>query len=121
MAEGSTGTGAMALCRNAPISAQKCRLLADLIRGRSVSDAVDRLRFSRKKGALLMRKVLESAIANAENNFSADIDELWVTSVQVGQGLSFARRATRARGRSNMILRRRSHIRVVVSEKVRRN
>ncbi len=100
----------------ANISAQKCRLVADQIRGLPVENALNILAFSPKKGADLVKKVLESAIANAEHNEGADIDELKVSRVFVDEGPVFKRFRARARGRANRILKRTSHITVAVSD-----
>ncbi len=100
----------------ANISAQKCRLVADQIRGLPVESALNLLSFSPKKGAGLVKKVLESAIANAEHNEGADIDELKVSRVFVDEGPVFKRFRARARGRANRILKRTSHITVAVSD-----
>ena len=102
--------------KNAPISAQKGRLVADQIRGKSVETALNTLRFSPKKGAALMRKVLESAIANAEHNEGADIDELRVSTVYIDEGPTLKRVRARAKGRANRILKRSCHITVKVAE-----
>ncbi len=102
--------------RYASISAQKCRLVADQIRGLSVENALNILSFSPKKAAELLKKVLESAIANAEHNEGADIDELKVSRVFVDDGPVFKRFRARARGRANRILKRSSHITVAVSD-----
>ena len=98
------------------ISAQKARLVADQVRGLPVADALDLLNFSTKKGAVLMRKVVESAIANAENNEGADIDDLKVSEVFVNEGLTMKRLRPRAKGRADRILKRTSHITVTVSD-----
>jgi len=103
--------------RFARISAQKARLVADLIRGKDVETAVNILAFSDKKAASLMKKVLDSAIANAENNEGADIDELKVTAAFVNEGPTMKRMRARAKGRGNRILKRISHITVTVGEK----
>jgi large subunit ribosomal protein L22 len=103
--------------RNADISAQKCRLVADQIRGLPVAKALNVLTFSRKKAALLVKKVLESAIANAEHNDGADIDELKVSRIYVDEGPTLKRFAARAKGRGNRIMKRSSHITVAVSDK----
>ena len=87
--------------KNARISAQKARLVADLIRGKDVAQALNILTFSPKKGAELIKKVLESAIANAEHNNGADIDELKVVTVFVDKGPSLKRFQARAKGRGN--------------------
>ena len=99
------------------LSPQKMRLIADQIRGMSVDRAVTLLSFSNKKGAKIVKKVLESAIANAENNDGADIDELKVSSIGVNQGPTMKRLRPRARGRADRILKRSSHLIVKVSEK----
>ncbi|WP_029936139.1 50S ribosomal protein L22 [Thiomicrospira pelophila] len=101
----------------ARISPQKARLVADLIRGKDVESAVNILSFSGKKAADLMKKVLNSAIANAENNEGADVDELKVTAVYVDEGPLMKRMRARAKGRGNRIIKRMSHITVTVSEK----
>ncbi len=101
---------------NANVSAQKCRLVADQIRGLPVDKAINLLRFSNKKASLLLKKVLESAIANAEHNEGADIDELKVSTVYVDEGPTMKRFKPRAKGRINHILKRTCHITVKVSE-----
>jgi large subunit ribosomal protein L22 len=108
---------AMAKLRYAHISAQKGRLVADQIRGLPVERALDILAFNKKKGAALMKKVLDSAIANAENNEGADIDELKVSVVLVDEGPTMKRIRARAKGRAARILKRTSHITVAVSDK----
>ncbi|MGR9105546.1 MAG: 50S ribosomal protein L22 [Gammaproteobacteria bacterium] len=102
--------------RNAPIAAQKGRLVADQIRGLPVDRALNVLAFSNKKAATIMKKLLESAIANAEHNEAADIDELRVSTVYVDEGPSQKRIRARAKGRANRILKRTCHITVKVSE-----
>jgi large subunit ribosomal protein L22 len=102
--------------RHARLSPQKCRLVADQIRGKSVADALKILRFSPKKAGRILHKVLESAIANAEHNHGADIDELKVSSVQVDGAPLFARYSARAKGRGDRILKRNSHITVRVGD-----
>ncbi|KTC66894.1 50S ribosomal protein L22 [Legionella birminghamensis] len=104
--------------RNAPLSAQKARLVADMIRKVSVSKALDILRFTPKKGAFLMLKLLESAIANAENNNGADIDELHVGVVCVDEASTLKRIRARAKGRTNRISKRTCHITIKVSDEV---
>jgi large subunit ribosomal protein L22 len=101
----------------ARISPQKCRLVADQIRGLPVEKALQLLAFSPKKGAALVKKVLESAIANAEHNDGADIDELKVSRIFVDQGPTLKRMHARAKGRGNRILKRTSHITVTVADK----
>jgi large subunit ribosomal protein L22 len=100
----------------ARISAQKVRLVANQIRGKSVSAANDILVFSNKKAAVLIKKVLDSAIANAEHNEGADIDELKISNIFVDQGPTFKRLHARARGRSDRILKRTCHITVMVAD-----
>ena len=105
-----------ATLRYARISPQKCRLVADQIRGQSVGDALKTLTFSPKKAARTVRKVLESAIANAEHNHGADIDELRVAAVQVNEAPSFRRYRARAKGRGARIIKRNSHITISVAD-----
>ncbi len=100
----------------ARISAQKARLVADQIRGKSVGEALNILAFSTQKGAHLVKKVLESAIANAEHNEGADIDELRVSAVFVDEGMTMKRIMPRAKGRADRILKRTSHITVKVAD-----
>jgi len=100
--------------RYARISPQKCRLVADLVRGKPVGLALQVLRFTPKKGALLVRKVLESAIANAEHNDGADIDELKVKTIYVEQGATLKRFSARAKGRGNRISKPTAHIYITV-------
>jgi large subunit ribosomal protein L22 len=107
---------AEATLKTARISAQKTRLVADQIRGLHVEKAINLLSFSTKKGAGLVKKLLESAIANAENNVGADVDELKVTAIQVNEGPSMKRIRARAKGRANRITKRTSHITVTVAE-----
>lgn len=102
--------------KNAPLSAQKGRLVADMIRTMNVSGALDILRFTRKKGAQLMLKVLESAIANAENNNGVDIDELTVSTVLVDEATTLKRVSPRAKGRANRVSKRNCHITITVSD-----
>ncbi|MDX1838440.1 50S ribosomal protein L22 [Legionella taurinensis] len=102
--------------RNAPLSAQKGRLVANMIRKMDVSGALDVLRFTPKKGAQLMLKLLESAIANAENNNGADIDELKVGMICVDEAMTLKRISPRAKGRANRICKRTCHITIKVSD-----
>jgi large subunit ribosomal protein L22 len=102
--------------RHARISAQKGRLVADQIRGLPVEQALDLLSFNKKKGAILVKKVLESAIANAEHNDGADVDELKVAAVSVDEGPTMKRIRARAKGRASRILKRTSHINVTVAD-----
>ena len=98
------------------LSPQKLRLIADQVRGLPVDRALNLLTFSDKKGAVIVKKLLESAIANAENNDGADIDELKISAIQVNQGPTMKRLRPRARGRADRILKRTSHLTVTVSE-----
>ncbi|USD65541.1 50S ribosomal protein L22 [Vibrio sp. SCSIO 43136] len=100
----------------ARISPQKARLVADQIRGKSVDQALEILTFSNKKAADLIKKVLESAIANAEHNEGADIDDLSVAKIFVDEGPIMKRIMPRAKGRADRILKRSSHITVVVAD-----
>ena len=101
------------------ISPQKGRLVADQIRGLSVAQALEILQFSDKKAARSLRKAVESAIANAEHNEGADVDELRVAGVQVGTGPTIKRWRARAKGRVGRIKKRTSHIMVTVSDEER--
>jgi large subunit ribosomal protein L22 len=105
---------AKAILRSARISPQKARLVADQVRGLPVARASNLLQFSDKKAAHLIRKVLMSAISNAENNQGADVDELNVASIFVDEGPMLKRFMARAKGRGTRILKRTSHITVVV-------
>lgn len=105
---------AKAVLRTARISPQKARLVADQVRGLPAARALDLLRFSDKKAAHLLYKVLYSAVSNAENNQGADADELKVASVFVDEGPTLKRFMARAKGRGTRILKRTSHITVVV-------
>jgi len=107
---------AIAKHNGARISAQKARLVADQIRGKSVGEALNILAFSTKKGAHLVKKVLESAIANAEHNNGADLDELRVATVFVDEGMTMKRIRPRAKGRADRILKRSCHITVKVAD-----
>jgi len=102
--------------RYARISPQKCRLVVDMVRGKTVAQALDILAFTPKKGAVIVKKVLESAIANAENNHGADIDELRISRAFVDEAPTIKRWRARAKGRANQILKRNSHITVHVSD-----
>ncbi|HMK85943.1 MAG TPA: 50S ribosomal protein L22 [Steroidobacteraceae bacterium] len=105
-----------AVLRYARISPQKCRLVVNTIRGKSATLAVNTLKFMPKKGARLVLKVLESAIANAENNLGADIDELKVARIEIDAAPVLKRFHARAKGRGNRIVKRNSHIMVQVSD-----
>jgi large subunit ribosomal protein L22 len=98
------------------LSAQKGRLVADLVRGLPVEKALNVLAFSPKKGARIIKKVLESAIANAEHNDGADIDELKVKRIYVEQGMPMKRFHARAKGRGNRVLKHSCHIFVTVGD-----
>lgn len=100
----------------ARLSPQKARLVADQIRGKGVDEALDLLTFSPKKGAALIKKVLESAIANAEHNEGADVDELKVSTIFVDEGLRMKRIKPRAKGRADRIIKRTCHITVKVAD-----
>jgi len=103
--------------KHARISPQKCRLVADQVRGMPVEKALELLTFSPKKASAIVKKLLESAIANAEHNEGADIDELKVSSIFVDEGPTMKRWRPRAKGRVNQILKRTSHITVTVAER----
>ncbi|KZY96416.1 MULTISPECIES: 50S ribosomal protein L22 [Thalassolituus] len=105
-----------AVLRGARLSAQKGRLVVDSIRGKNVAEALDILSFSTTKGADLVKKVLESAIANAEHNNGADVDELRVSTAFVDEGMTMKRIRPRAKGRADRIFKRTCHITVKVSE-----
>ena len=102
--------------RGVRLSAQKGRLVADLVRGKQVGQALNILAFSPKKGAGIVKKVLESAIANAEHNNGADVDELKVSTIFVDEGISLKRIMPRAKGRADRITKRTCHITVKVAE-----
>ena len=102
--------------RGARISAQKVRLVANQVRGMPVGDALKLLEFSTKKGAQLVRKVLNSAIANAENNNGADVDELRVSTIFIDEGMTMKRMRARAKGRGDRIFKRTCHITVGVAD-----
>jgi large subunit ribosomal protein L22 len=105
-----------ATLKHARISPQKCRLIADQIRGMPVEKALNVLTFSQKKSAGIVRKLLESAIANAEHNEGADIDELSVAAIYVNEGRTMKRYRARAKGRGTRILKRNSHITITVGD-----
>ena len=105
-----------AILRGVRLSAQKGRLVADQIRGLPVGKALDVLTFSPKKGAVIIKKVLLSAIANAEHNDGADVDELKVKTICVDKATSLRRFTARAKGRGNTILKQTCHIHVVVGD-----
>lgn len=105
-----------ATLKYARISPQKCRLVADAVRGQPVANALSTLGFMPRKGAAIVKKVLESAVANAEHNHGADIDELKVSNILVDEAPTFKRYQPRAKGRSNRIIKRNSHITVQVAD-----
>ena len=105
-----------AILRGARLSAQKGRLVADLIRGKPVDQAMSILAYTPKKGAGIMKKVLESAIANAEHNDGADIDVLKVKRVFVERGMFLKRFQARAKGRGNRVLKHTCHIFITVGD-----
>ena len=100
--------------RGVRLSAQKGRLVADLVRGKAVDKALNILSFTQKKAAGLIKKAIESAIANAEHNDGADIDELKITTIHVEQGATLKRFSARAKGRGNRISKPTAHIYITV-------
>lgn len=104
-----------AILKNARISAQKCRLIADLVRGKSVSNALDVLTASEKKGSAIVKKLLVSVIANAENNDGQNIDELKIAAITVNEGPTLKRIKPRAKGRANRIQKRTCHVEINVT------
>jgi large subunit ribosomal protein L22 len=102
--------------KGAQISAQKVRLIADQVRGLRVEEALGLLEFSTKKAAHIVKKLLDSAIANAENNEGADVDELKVSSIFVDEGMTMKRLKPRAKGRADRILKRSCHITIKVAD-----
>ncbi len=107
---------ALAVATTVRGSAQKLNLVAGLIRGKNAGEAVTALTFSSKAMAVDVKKCLQSAIANAENNHNLDVDRLWVKEASVGKSISMKRFATRARGRSSRIVKPFSRLRIVVQE-----
>ncbi|CAL4323707.1 50S ribosomal protein L22 [Buchnera aphidicola] len=103
--------------KKAKSSAQKVRLIANLIRGKKVIPIMDVLRFHKKKAAELVKKVLQSAISNAEHNYGVDIEDLFIKKIFVDEGPVMKRMSPRAKGRSDRILKRTSHITIIVSVK----
>ncbi|MAF83588.1 MAG: 50S ribosomal protein L22 [Gammaproteobacteria bacterium] len=106
----------LAKLKYARISPQKCRLVADAVRGQSVGNALQTLTLMQKKGARIVKKVLESAVANAEHNHGADIDELKVSLIHIDEAPTLKRFRARAKGRSSRIIKRNSHITVQVAD-----
>ncbi|MBU6995051.1 MAG: 50S ribosomal protein L22 [Ferrovum myxofaciens] len=105
-----------ATLRGVHLSAQKGRLVADQVRGMGVAKALDVLNFSPKKGARIIKKVLESAIANAEHNLGLDVDELKISTIFVEKGPVLKRFTARAKGRGNRIVKPTCHIYVTVAD-----
>lgn len=106
----------MAKLKSVRISAQKARLVADMIRGKPVGEALNVLTFSPQKSAAIIKKVLNSAIANAENNDGADVDDLKVSTIFVDEGVTMKRIKPRAKGRADRILKRSCHITLKVAD-----
>jgi|TARA_B100001142_G_C13992562_1_gene523342 large subunit ribosomal protein L22 len=100
--------------KGARLSAQKARLVADQVRGKGVEEALELLAYSTKKGASIIKKVLDSAIANAEHNEGADVDELKISTIFVDEGMTMKRIMPRAKGRADRILKRSCHITITV-------
>ena len=98
------------------LSPQKAALVAEQIRGKKVDEALDFLIFNKQKGSSIMKKLLESAIANAENNNNSDIDKLSIKTVIVNQGMRLKRMKARARGRADRIIKPTCHIEIVLTE-----
>ncbi|HFQ81341.1 50S ribosomal protein L22 [Desulfobacterota bacterium M19] len=107
---------AKAVLKGTRISPQKARLIADLVRGKDAETAINTLRFMPKKGARIIRKLLESAVANASQNEAIDIDTLYVKKIFVDGGTMLKRIRPRAMGRAGRILKRSSHITVILDE-----
>lgn len=108
---------AKAIARTVRIAPRKVRLVVDLIRGKEVSDAFAILRNTNKRASKVVEKVLQSAIANAEHNYNMDVENLIVKETYVNEGPTLKRYRPRAKGRATQILKRTSHITVVVAEK----
>ena len=98
------------------LSPQKAGLVANAIRGKSVQEAMDFLVFNKQKGSAIIKKLLESAIANAENNNNSDIDKLSVKTIIVNQGMRLKRMKPRARGRADRIIKPTCHIEIILTE-----
>ncbi len=106
----------MAKHKGVQVSPQKARLVADMIRGKPVGDALDLLAFSPQKSAAIIKRLLNSAIANAENNDGADVDDLKISTIFVDEGTTMKRIKTRAKGRADRILKRSCHITLKVAD-----
>ncbi|MEE9426216.1 MAG: 50S ribosomal protein L22 [Methylococcales bacterium] len=102
--------------KGASIAAQKSRLVADQVRGLSVENATNLLRFSNKKAAPIILKLVESAVANAEHNSGLDVDDLFISEIYVDEGVTLKRLRPRAKGRANHILKRSCHINITLSD-----
>lgn len=113
------GMRVSATAKRLRVSPRKARLVGDQVRGKMVGDAVEILKFSTQKSAGLVRKVLESAIANAEHNDGADVDELRISEVYVNEGITMKRMRPRARGRADRIFKRTCHVTVTVTDESR--
>jgi large subunit ribosomal protein L22 len=105
-----------AILKGARLSAQKARLVADQVRGKNVEEALDVLTYSTKKGADVIKKLLNSAIASAEHNEGADVDELKISKIFVDEGMTMKRIMPRAKGRADRILKRSCHISITVAD-----
>lgn len=108
---------AKAVAKHIRISPRKMKPIADLVRGKNANEAVAILKFTPRKGARVLKKVIESAMANAENNYAMDAEELYISEVYANQGPTMKRWKAGSMGRANPILRRTSHIGVVLKEK----
>lgn len=106
----------VARLKGARLSAQKARLVADQVRGKAVEEALELLTYSTKKGAVVIKKLLNSAIANAEHNEGADVDELKISTICVDEGMTMKRIRPRAKGRADRILKRSCHITITVAD-----
>lgn len=106
----------VARLKGARISAQKVRLVADQVRGKAVEEALELLTYSPKKAAVIVKKVLNSAIANAEHNEGADVDELKISTICIDEGMTMKRIMPRAKGRADRILKRSCHITITVAD-----
>ena len=106
----------VARLKGARLSAQKARLVADQVRGKAVEEALELLTYSPKKGAVVIKKLLNSAIANAEHNEGADVDELKISTICVDEGITMKRIKPRAKGRADRILKRSCHITITVAD-----
>ena len=102
--------------KGARLSAQKARLVADQVRGKGVEEAFELLSYSSKKGAAIIKKVLNSAIANAEHNEGADVDELKISTICVAEGMTMKRIMPRAQGRDDRNLKRSCHLTITVAD-----